>query len=126
MIETLIAKYIKARDLKATLKAEYDLKVEALDSAMEKIENVVLAKLNEMGTDSFGVKGVGTAYKSAVTSATVADWDATLQFIKDNDMWNLLDHRVNKTAVVEYRKANDDLPPGVNWREEHVVRIRRD
>lgn len=123
-IDELIDRYIKLRDRKSELKAKYDQDTDALDEAMEKIENFMLKHLNEQGADSIGA-GTGTVFKSSVTSATVADWDATLQFIVDKAMWHLLDKRVNKTAVAEFVKTEGDLPPGVNWREETVVRIRR-
>ena len=126
MIEELIDRYIKIRDRKAQLKAEYDAQVESLDDALKKIENVLLAKLNSDGMDSFSKRGVGTAFKSKVTSATVADKGAFLTSVKENDQWHLLDIRCNKTAVSEYRDIHDDLPPGINWREETVVRVNRD
>lgn len=125
MIEQLIDRYIQIRDRKAQLKAKYDGEVEALDEGLKKIENVLLSKLNELGVDSFGKKETGLAFKSTVTSATVADWDSFLGYIKENDAWHMLDHRANKTAVAEFRAANDDIPPGINWREETVVRVRR-
>jgi hypothetical protein len=55
----------------------------------------------------------------------VADWDQTLNWIKTEGAWHMLDRRVNKTAVEAYREANNDLPPGVNWRDEIVVNVRR-
>jgi len=125
MIEQLIDRYIQIRDRKAQLKAKYDGEVEALDEGLKKIENVLLSKLNELGVDSFGKKETGLAFKSTVTSATVADWDSFLGYIKENDAWFMLDHRANKTAVSDFRAANDDIPPGINWREETVVRVRR-
>lgn len=124
MMDELVEKYIKLRDKKAEIKAAYEARVSQIDDFMEKIENAILKKLNEDGADSFGTPA-GTAFKSTVTSATVADWDAFLEYVKGNEMWSMLDRRCNKTAVVEFRNANDDLPPGVNWREETVVRIRR-
>jgi hypothetical protein len=36
-----------------------------------------------------------------------------------------MDVRASKTAIVEFVEANADLPPGINWRAETVVRIRR-
>lgn len=125
MIEHLIDRYIQIRDRKAQLKAKYDNEVEALDDGLKKIENALLNKLDELGVDSFGKKETGLAFKSKVTSATVADWDSFLNYVKENDTWHMLDHRANKTAVAEFRAANDDIPPGINWREETVVRIRR-
>jgi hypothetical protein len=124
MIEALIDRYVKLRDRKAVMKAEYDASVAKIDEAMEKVENFILGHLNANGIDSVGAPA-GTAFKSTLTSATVRDWDALLAYIREQEAWNLLDHRVNKTAVVEFKDARNDLPPGVNWREEQVVRIRR-
>jgi hypothetical protein len=55
----------------------------------------------------------------------VADWDATLDFIKANEHWQMLEHRVSKQAVEEYKSEHGDLPPGVDWREEVTVNVRR-
>lgn len=124
MIEELIDRYVKLRDRKAEMKASYELSVAKIDEAMEKVENFILGHLNANGIDSVG-SPAGTAFKSTVTSATVGDWDSLLAYIRREEAFHLLDHRVNKTAVIEYKDANNDLPPGVNWREEMVLRIRR-
>lgn len=123
-IDTLVEGYIKARDKKAEYKAAYEKQVAALDSWMTQAEQVILATLNEIGSDSCKTP-FGTAYKQERTSATVADWDSTLSFIQANALWTMLERRVNKTAVEEYVAANEDLPPGVNWRREVVVNVRR-
>jgi hypothetical protein len=124
MIEQLIDRYVKLRDKKAEMKAEYDASVAKIDEAMEKVENFILGHLNTNGIDSVGAPA-GTAFKQQMTSATVRDWDALLGHIRATESWNLLDHRVNKTAVLEFKDQHNDLPPGVNYREETVVRIRR-
>lgn len=123
-IDAIIDRYIQMRDRKAELKAKFDASVATLDQAMDRCEAVILKHLDASGIDSVG-SAMGTAFKSKRTSATVADWDAALGFIRDNELWNMLDRRVNKTAVIEYKEANDDLPPGLNWREETVINIRR-
>jgi len=123
-IEGIVDRYIQMRDKKAELKAKFDAETAKLDEGMEKCERFMLNHMNNTGVESVGTKA-GTVFKSKVTSATVADWDATLAFIRAEGMWNLLDKRVNKTAVVEFREQKDDLPPGINWREETVVRFRR-
>jgi len=124
VIEDLIDRYVKLRDRKAEMKAAYDLSVAKIDDAMEKVENYILGHLNQNGIDSVG-SPAGTAFKQAMTSATVGDRDAFMAYVKANDAFNLLDARANKTAVAEFKELNNDLPPGVNWREETVVRIRR-
>lgn len=120
----LVSKYIQVRDKKAEMKKEFDGKVAKIDAALDKIEAALLSYFNENGLESISTDA-GTAYKTTRTSATVADWDASLTFIRDHELWHLLEHRVSKKAVEEFKAANDDLPPGINWREEQVVNIRR-
>ena len=123
-IEKLVEGYVRARDKKAELKAEFTKKTASLDEWMARAEGVILTELQAQNLESVRTAS-GTAYKNVQTSATVADWDSVLGFIKENDAWTMLERKVNKTAVQEFRAMNNDLPPGVNWREEVVVNIRR-
>ncbi len=123
-MQDIIEKYIELRDKKAELAAAYKKKVAGLDSALDQLEVILLEKLNEIGMDS--AKGAtGTVYKSKRTSATVADWDYVLDHIQKNELWNMLEKRVSKQAVEQYVEEHGELPPGINWREEVVVNIRR-
>jgi hypothetical protein len=55
----------------------------------------------------------------------VADPEAFMKHVIENEEWSLLEKRVAKGAVEQYKEANGDIPPGVNYREERVVNIRR-
>jgi hypothetical protein len=55
----------------------------------------------------------------------VADWDAFLDHVRENEAWEMLERRVNKTAVEQFKSVEGDLPPGVNWAETQVVNFRR-
>ena len=123
-LNELAEKYIILRDKKSQLKAEYDGKVAELESVMDKIEAVLLKTFDEAGIESVKT-AAGTAYRSIRTQASVADWDAFFGFVKLNEAWEMLERRCSKSAVEQYKSANDDLPPGLNWREERVVNIRR-
>ena len=123
-MEELVEKYIQLRDAKAQAAAAFKAKVAKLDEVLTKIEGVLLQQFNEHGMESVRTKA-GTAYKSSRVSATVADWDSVLSFIQKNDLWNMLEHRVSKQAVEQFKEEHGDLPPGVNWREEVVVNVRR-
>lgn len=120
-----VSLYIKLRDQKAQLKAEFDVKVSPVQEKMDKLEAKLLDVFNQTGMDSVKTE-FGTAYASTRTTASVADRDAFMDFVKGKQEWSLLEVRVNKTAVDQFRSANDDeLPPGINVREERVVNIRR-
>lgn len=123
--EALVERYVKLRDAKQKLANQTKEKVQVLDEAMAKIEAVLLAQFNESGIESVKT-AAGTAYKDPKTFATVGDWDAFLTFVRENEAWHLLKHDVVKTGVQEYKAENDDqLPPGVDWREEITIKVRR-
>jgi nanoRNase/pAp phosphatase (c-di-AMP/oligoRNAs hydrolase) len=123
-MDALVAKYIELRDAKAALAKKVKERAERIDAIMERIEGAMLAHLQAHQQDSFTTTS-GTVYKTSKTSATVADWDALLAHIRENEAWHLLDHKVNKTAVAEIKEATATIPPGVNWRELFTVQIRR-
>lgn len=123
-LDNLVDKYIKFRDIKAKLKAKHSNELEPVETALKTIEATLLSKFAEIGTESVRTTA-GTAFKSTRTSATVVDWDQVLDYVKANGAWELLERRVNKSAVEEFREANDDLPPGVNMRSEITINVRR-
>jgi len=122
--EGLVEKYVMLRDAKAAAVARFKEKMAKVDDVMAKFEAQLLNQLEATGAESIRTKA-GTAYKSVKTSATVADWDAVLEYAITNGLLNLLEKRVNKTAVLEFKEEHNDLPPGVNLREELVVNVRR-
>lgn len=123
-VDALVEGYVKLRDAKAELKAEYERNLAPIEQAMEKIEVKLMQTLDSMGLEAVKTSA-GTAYATTKTSCGVADWDSFLSYIRQHELWNMLNHAANKTAVDEFRQANNDLPPGVNWRVERVVQIRR-
>jgi hypothetical protein len=120
----LVAMYIQLRDKKAEYKAEYEAKVAKIEENLDKIEAKLLQVFEESGMDSVKTEA-GTAYKSTRVSVTTGDKDAVMEFVRTNDEWPLLEVRPSKSAIEQYREQHDDLPPGINWRAEQVVNIRR-
>jgi hypothetical protein len=121
MIDELVEKYVALRDKKA----DYAAKIKELNAGMDRIEEHLMAEMNKQGVKSMST-GAGTAYIQHKTAATVADWPAVLDFIKKNEMWTMLEKRVSKTVIDEYRSANDnDMPPGISWYETLALNVRR-
>lgn len=123
-LSELIDKYIEIRDKKAQLKAEYDLKKNKMDDALDKIEAVILKTFDASGMDSAKTEN-GTAYTSRLITATVADPDVFMQHVIATEAWHMIEKRCSKVGVEQYRAEHDEVPPGVNWREERVVNVRR-
>lgn len=123
-MDKLIAKYVQLRDRKADLKRKFTEDTAAIDAGMAKIEAFLMSHLMDTGAESIKTPA-GTVFTTTQTSATVDDWDQVLAWIKANEQWSILDKRVNKSFVANHIKEHNDLPPGVGWREEKVVQIRR-
>lgn len=124
-IDELVAKYIALRDKIAEEEATFKAAIADKKAVLDKVEEVLKKHFEDTGTDTVTVRGVGTAYKTMRTSTSVAVWDDTLDYIKQHEAWDLLEHRVNKTAAMEHLKENGELPPGVNMSQQVVVNIRR-
>lgn len=122
---SLLKLFIALRDRRAQRKAAYDEDDAGDKGKQNKIEVEFLRRFQERGIDNVAARDVGTAYKSTRASATVGDWDAFLEHVVSNEAWEMLERRVNKTAVEQFKSVDGDLPPGVNWSETQVVNFRR-
>ncbi len=117
--------YIQLRDKKAEMKSEFEASVAPINEKMEKLEAKLLDVFNKTGMDSVKTEH-GTAYTAVRTTASVADREAFMEFVKANEEWSLIEVRAAKTAIEQFRDNNDnELPPGINIRSERVVNIRR-
>lgn len=117
--------YIQLRDKKAEMKSAFDASVAPINEKMDKLEAKLLDVFNKTGMDSVKTEH-GTAYTAVRTTASVADREAFMDFVKANEEWSLIEVRAAKTAIEQFRDNNDnELPPGINIRSERVVNIRR-
>lgn len=123
----LTAAYIKLRDVLAEKKAAYDTDVAGDKDKQTQIEAEFMRRMNERGIDSVSCRGVGTAYRSRRTSATVADTGAYFQWIAEDftGRSGFLESRANKTAVDEFVKEHEDLPPGINYKVSYAINFTR-
>ena len=122
---SLLKTFIGLRDRRSRRKVDYQTEDSGDKNKQDCIEEEFLKRFNERGIDNVSTKGVGTAYKTIRTSASVADWDELFEFIQAEGAWEMLERRVNKTAVEQFKSVHADLPPGINWSETQVINFRR-
>ena len=122
---TLVKLFIALRDRRARRKADFQLDDVGDKEKQERIEIEFLKRFNERGIDNVSARGIGTAYRSVRASAKVADWDSLLEFIQKEGAWEMLERRVSKVAVEQFKAETNDLPPGVDWGETQVINFRR-
>lgn len=123
-INRLVEGYIRLREKKAELEAKSKQELAPIKKLMSDIENRMLKHMQETGAESIKTGG-GTAYKTVRSSASVADRSAFLDFVVEQQAWEFLESRANKSAVQAFREETGELPPGLNWREELAVNFRQ-
>jgi hypothetical protein len=119
----LIEAYLKLRTKITTVETRHKEEILPYTKLKTEIETALLAHLNELGLESTKCKA-GTAYKSTTTSVTVKDWPSTLAFIRENELWDLLEARVGKTVALELLEERGEPPPGVQITQALVLRVR--
>lgn len=120
----VIRTYIKLRDQKAAIEAETKERVAGLKTKMEKLEVYLKAQMDAQGLTSFK-SDYGTAFLTTTDYANVADWDAVIRFIRDNEAYDMLEKRVSKIAVRDYIERFKAVPPGINYGTKLEVNIRK-
>jgi len=120
----VIRTYMKLRDQKAAIEARVKDEVSTLKAKMEKLEAYLKTQMDAQGLTSFK-SDYGTAFLTTTDYANVADWDAVLDFIRENEAYDMLEKRVSKIAVRGYIEQSKAVPPGINYGTKLEVNIRK-
>ena len=124
-LDKLAAIYIKIRDAKDKLTADYKQQYADLEEQMSVLEVEMLETCKTMNADSIRTKA-GTIIRSIKSRYWTNDWDSMYRFIKENDAYGLLEKRLHQTHMKEFLSENPDLlPMGLNVESEYTVVVRR-
>ena len=124
-LDRLVSVYIKIRDKKNELAAEFNEKEKALDAKLDKVKQALLEHCKATGTES--VKTVsGTFWRTQRKRFWTSDWEAMNRFIVENEAVDLLEKRIHQGNMKEFLEENPDvLPPGLNADSEYSITVRR-
>lgn len=123
-VDAVIKKYMKLRSQKEAVEAEIKERVDKIKADMAKLEAFLQAKMDADGLTSFKSEH-GTAFLTTTDFANVDNWDAVLQFIREEEAYDMLERRVSKAAVRGYIEANKEVPPGIKYGTKLGVNIRK-
>ena len=123
-VSDIVRTYMKLRNQKEQIEAEAKDRVAKLKEKMVKLEAWIKDKADADGVTSFKTDH-GTAFLTTTDYANVADWDAVLGFIRQNEAYDMLEKRISKLAVRGYIETNKAVPPGVNYGTKLEVNIRK-
>ena len=123
--EKLTSVYLKIKDKRAELSAEFKDKDAELVEQLDKVKRALLDYCEEQGVDSVKTSA-GLFYRSARTRYWTSDWSSMHDFILENEVPELLDKRVNQSNMKQFLEENPTLvPKGLNVDSEYVVSVRR-
>lgn len=123
-VDDVVAAYMKLRRQKEEVEGEVKDRLKTIKDKMEKLEAWLKTQMDEQGLTSVKTKH-GTAFVTTTDYANVADWDAVLDFVKQNDAFEFLEKRISKIAVRDHIKHHKSVPPGVNYGTKLNINIRK-
>ena len=102
---------------------ELEAKITAIKAKKVELENWFALKAAEDGLKTIPTPH-GTAYWSTHYSATVAAREPFFEFVKEHNMYDLLQARASSTAVRSYIEGHGEAPPGINFSSTKVFNLR--
>lgn len=103
-------------------KRELEKQAKALGADFDALKEVIYQRLDEQGVDRTSVEGISLS-KSDTLQPTVTDWDAVYGYIRDNDLFALLQRRVTSTLWKEIIDSGEQVP-GIDSFLKKDVNIR--
>ena len=124
-IAKLTKAYVKIRDAKAALAAEYTAQEKKLDADMAVIKAALLDYCKQHSVDSVRT-AAGLVIRSVKKRYWTSDWESMNRFILDNELPEFFEKRLNQSAVKSYLEDNPEkMPPGLNVDSEFTITVRK-
>lgn len=121
----LVKAYLKMRDARSALSAKYEEDDKKIKDQMEVVENYLLETCKRAG-GNVSIPGVGVVIRGVSTRYWTSDWETMHNFVKENDVIELLERRIAQRAMADFLKANPDkMPKGMNVESKYTVTVRR-
>ena len=116
----MIATFIELR----TALAEHEVKTKEFNSCMAELRGLMVIELHKIGAELIRTDA-GTVSLSEDYSARLHDPDKFMEFVVQNELYDLLERRANKKACKDYCEENGRLPPGVTIDQRQTVNVRK-
>jgi len=123
-INDVIGAYIALRDKKEAVEKQHKAELAPINEQIEKLGAWLQKQLLDQQLENFR-GAAGTAFLQSTTSCRVQDFDAFLEWVKQNGAWAFLEKRASKTVVQDYIESYKEVPPGLEVQQAVEVRVRR-
>jgi hypothetical protein len=123
-VNDVISAFLQLRVQKEGIVERHKQELAPVNDAMNKCKAWIQQQLQDQGLKNFSGES-GIAFLQTNTSVKVQDFDALLEWIKENDAWAFLEKRVSKSVVEDFIEAHAEMPPGVSVSSEIDVHVRK-
>jgi|TARA_R110000744_G_scaffold258438_1_gene373728 Fe2+ transport system protein B len=120
-IERMMKAIIKMRETMASKEQE----LKAIKEQKSKLDAILIEVCRVLKSDSLKNQ-VGTLTRRVKKRYWTTDWPSMHKFIKDKELIEFMEKRLNQTNVKEYIADHpDELPPGLQSTSEYTVSVRK-
>ena len=124
-LEKLTRVFIKIRERRTQLTAEFKQIDADLVAQQDKIKAALLDYCKENGITSGNTTG-GQFIRSVKTKYWTSDWESMNKFIIENNLPEFYTKSLNQTNVKTFMEENPDvIPPGLNIDSEYVMTVKK-
>lgn len=124
-VDKLTATYIKIKDKRSELSAQFKETDDKLAAQQDKIKAALLEHCKENNVDSVRTKP-GTFFRSVRKTFWTSDWESMYKFVIDNNVPEFFTKSLNQTNVKQYLEENpESVPPGLNVESKYVISVRK-
>ena len=123
-ISEAIDGYVKLRNKKNELARKHKDELEPINKKMDTIEAWLKREFDKQGVTQQKSASGSVAFVQGADSCTCTDKEAFLEFVKENEAFELMDVRPSKTVVRAFMEERGEIPPGVKFTQYDVIRVR--
>ena len=120
----VIERMLQLRQEIQDLEREHKERIKGLKQQYERGENWLLAHMHETGHEKFTAGGA-TVYTTRTQRASIPDWTAFSDYIRQTGDVDLLQKRVATNNLKALVDSGAELPPGLKVDEVVNINIRR-
>jgi hypothetical protein len=123
--DKLTKTYIKIRAKRSALSAQYKEADAKLIKQQDSIKRALLDHCDRHNTESVRTSE-GLFFRSTKTKYYTDDWDLMYEFIREHNVPEFFDRRLNQTNVRQFLEENpNDVPPSLKIDKEQVITVRK-
>ena len=124
-VNKLTEVYIKIKNERSKLKAEFDEADNVLKEKQETLKSAMLEFLKEQDLESVKTK-TGTFYRSVREKYWTSDWNSMYQFVLENEVPEFFTKSLNQSNVRQFLEENPDkFPAGLNIDSQYTLSVRK-